>query len=154
VSEIKINLNQIRDNLNFDSTFVPQLIEQDNKNTVTPNLVQAEAEIKSMKEVVSTVLKAIPRVTDVQKELLNEGQDELDQSLSNLDKEDDTELKQIAVSMNLAVKKGESAIKKVKDDEAKKLLKAVEEEKGKDLPVGRSQAEKEEMAAFLGGKTN
>lgn len=94
VQEIKTNMSQIVSNFQADKSMFPALVqrysvEQHAKNNYLQN---AESEVQLMQQTIDTVQKDIDGLVEVQEQLNDEGQDQLDQSLANLDKKNDPEL--------------------------------------------------------------
>jgi len=152
ISAIKTVFAQIKDNLAADHDFIPQLIQKDSANHDTPQLANAENEIKKMESLVEKVSNDVPKLVEIQNGLADEGQDELNQSLANLDRKPDTEVQQTMAQMKATVQSYRNIVKHYKDEEQKKKdAQKQKEAENTDNKKERTAEDKEALKAFLSG---
>lgn len=84
-------------NFQADKSMFPALVQRytTDIHAKTNYLANADSEVQLMQQTVETVKKDMDNLTEIQESLSDEGQDQLDQSLANLDKKLDPELNQI-----------------------------------------------------------
>ena len=99
----------------------------------------------------SQVDKDMTKVTNVQENLSDEGQDELNQSIQNLDRKLDPELQQIKKTMQAQIDSGKKVIGKYRDQENVKKQELAEMQAKTGEAGKRTNQDKEELDAFLGG---
>ena len=154
MTAIKQIFAQIKDNLVADKDFIPQLIQKETANHDSPQLANAENEISKMEAMVNKVDSDVPKLVEIQNGLADEGQDELNQSLANLDRKPDSDVQQVMAQMKTQVESYKAIVKKYKDEEQKKreAQKQKEAEQNSDKTIKeRTSEDKEALKAFLSG---
>ena len=102
-----------------------------------------------MQALVSKVESAIPEVTEIQNGLADEGQDELNQSLANLDKKPDGEMAQTMTQLKTVIEQNKAVVQKYRNEEQKKAD-AKKEKETDETQKERTNKDKSELSAFLG----
>ena len=122
VSDIKNEMLSIKSNLHDESHFVQQAIENAVKeNAEHPNLSLAEAEVSKIEKTGKQLLTDVPKIEEIQKGLEDLGQDQLEQSLSNIDKKDQ-DLVGIQNGVKSALVEAKNHVKNYKAEQEKKKL--------------------------------
>ena len=148
ITQIKANLNQIGENVKKAVATIEKEIDSQHDER-KPSLAEPEKEIAALGQTTDKVIAEANRVGELQKGLLDEGQEDL-----TSDPPKDDELSSLVKAVQASMKQATTHFQKFRDQE--KVLKE-QAEAGKSgglFNKERTEQEKNDMAAFLSGKTD